>query len=127
MYRSAQEEIVPQLRRMLLRSGIQVGAGAGYPRVEIHSWTEQSPLDKGMAVRQATCTVESMSTSSKGEALAMNSENLSRLVGQKFSTEGFRVFGIVPDTLTDMEETTDTQTILYRELQTLRIFINTII
>lgn len=123
MYRSAQEEVQPALRAMLLRAGLKVGGSAGYPRVELHSWNELPAEDKGGSLRQVTCTVESMSTSSKGDAVAMNGENLSRLSGKKFTTEHFSVIGIVPEGLTDMEETLETQAILYRELQSFRLFI----
>lgn len=123
MYRSAQEEVQPALRAMLLRDGLKVGGSAGYPRVELHSWNELPAEDKGGSLRQVTCTVESMSTSSKGDAVAMNGENLSRLSGKKFTTEHFSVIGIVPEGLTDMEETLETQAILYRELQSFRLFI----
>lgn len=123
MYRSAQEEVQPALRAMLLRDGLKVGGSAGYPRVELHSWNELPAEDKGGCLRQATCVVESMSTASKGDALRMNGENLSRLAGQEPVTEHFRVIGIVPETLTDMEETLDTQAILYRQIQTIRLFI----
>lgn len=123
MYRSAQEEVQPALRAMLLRDGLKVGGSAGYPRVELHSWNELPAEDKGGSLRQVTCTVESMSTSSKGDAVAMNGENLSRLSGKKFTTEHFSVIGIVPEGLTDMEETLETQAILYRELQAFRLFI----
>ena len=123
MYRSAQEEVQPALRAMLLRDGLKVGGSAGYPRVELHSWNELPAEDKGGSLRQVTCTVESMSTSSKGDAVAMNGENLSRLSGKRFATEHFSVIGIVPEGLTDMEETLETQAILYRELQAFRLFI----
>lgn len=123
MYRSAQEEVQPALRAMLLRDGLKVGGSAGYPRVELHSWNELPAEDKGGSLRQVTCTVESMSTSSKGDAVAMNGENLSRLSGKRFTTEHFSVIGIVPEGLTDMEETLETQAILYRELQAFRLFI----
>lgn len=123
MYMNSQEEVQKALRGLLVRDGVQVGGGAGYPRVELHSWNEQAPSDKGMSLREATCVVESMSTASKGDALRMNGENLSRLAGQEPVTEHFRVIGIVPETLTDMEETLDTQAILYRQIQTIRLFI----
>ena len=123
MYMSAQEEVQKALRGLLVRDGVQVGGGADYPRVELHSWNEQAPSDKGMSLREATCVVESMSTASKGDALRMNGENLSRLAGHEPVTEHFRVIGIVPETLTDMEETLDTQAILYRQIQTIRLFI----
>lgn len=123
MYRSAQEEVQPALRAMLLRDGLKVGGSAGYPRVELYSWNELPAEDKGGSLRQVTCTVESMSTSSKGDAVTMNGENLSRLSGKRFTTEHFSVIGIVPEGLTDMEETLETQAILYRELQSFRLFI----
>lgn len=123
MYMSSQEEVQKALRGLLIRDGVQVGGGSGYPRVEIHSWNEQAPSDKGVSLREATCVVESMSTASKGDALRMNGENLSRLAGQEPVTEHFRVIGIVPEALTDMEETLDTQAILYRQIQTIRLFI----
>ena len=97
MYMSSQEEVQKALRGLLVRDGVQVGGGAGYPRVEVHSWNEQAPSDKGMSLREATCVVESMSTASKGDALRMNGENLSRLAGQEPVTEHFRVIGIVPE------------------------------
>lgn len=124
MYRSAESEIYRAVRELLVRDGVQVGGGASYPRVEVHSFNEGEPLDKGMSLREVTVVVESMSTSSKGEALAMNAENLSRLVGSTSDTEHFHVVGIIPSSLTDMEETLDTQAILYRQLQTLRIIIS---
>lgn len=124
MYRSAESEIYRAVRELLVRDDVQVGGGASYPRVEVHSFNEGEPLDKGMSLREVTVVVESMSTSSKGEALAMNAENLSRLVGSTPDTEHFHVIGIIPSSLTDMEETLDTQAILYRQLQTLRIIIS---
>ena len=108
---------------MLERDGVQVGGGAGYPRVELHSFTEQPPQDKGGGLRELTVVMESISSSSYGEAVEMNSENLTRVAWQEPETEHFRVIGIVPDTLTDMTEQADTQTVLYRQLQTLRIIL----
>lgn len=122
-YRSSQGEIYRRLRSMLERDGVQVGGGAGYPRVELHSFAEQPPQDKGGGLRELTVVMESISSSSYGEAVEMNSENLSRVAWQEPETEHFRVIGIVPDTLTDMTEQVDTQTVLYRQLQTLRIIL----
>ena len=124
MYRSAESEIYMAARELLVRDGIQVGGGASYPRVEIHSFNEGGPLDKGMSLREVTIVVESMSVSSKGESLEMNAENLSRLVGSNLDTEHFHIIGIIPSLLTDMEETLDSQAILYRQLQTMRIIIS---
>lgn len=122
-YRSSQGEIYRRLRSMLERDGVQVGGGAGYPRVELHSFTEQPPQDKGGGLRELAVTMESISAASYGEAVEMNSENLGRVAWQEPETEHFRVIGIVPDTLTEMTEQADTQTVLYRQLQTLRIIL----
>ena len=124
MYRSAESEMYKAVRELLVRAGVQVGGGASYPRVEVHSFNEGEPLDKGMRLREVSIVVESMSTTSKGESLEMNGENLSRLVGGNLDTEHFHIVGIIPSSLNDMEETLDTQAILYRQLQTLRIIIS---
>lgn len=123
MYKGAQGEIEKVLRAMLLRDGIQVGSGAGYPRVEIHSFMEGEPLDKEMLIRECTVIVESMSSSSKGEAVTINDENLALLVGQEPDSDSFHVIGIVPVSHTSSDEISDTQTILYRELQKLKLII----
>lgn len=122
-YRSSQGEMYRQLRSMLERDGVQVGGGAGYPRVELHSFVEQPPQDKDGRLREMTVVMESISASSYGEAVEMNSENLTRVAWREPETESFRVIGIAPDTLTEMTEQADTQTVLYRQLQTLRIIL----
>lgn len=122
-YRSSQGEIYKQLRTMLTRDGVLIGGGAGYPRVELHSFTELPAQDKDGGLREMTAVVESISASSYGEAVEMNSENLTRIAWREPETEHFRVIGIVPDTLTEMTEQADTQTVLYRQLQTIRIIL----
>ncbi len=122
-YRSSQGEMYKQLRTMLARDGVLVGGGAGYPRVELHSLTELPAQDKDGRLREMTVVMESISSSSYGEAVEMNSENLARIAWQEPETEHFRVIGIIPDALTEMTEQADTQTVLYRQLQTIRIIL----
>lgn len=123
-YRSAQGEIYKVLRKQLLRPGIPVGETAGYPRVEIHSFTENPPQDKDGKLRTLSCVVESMSVKSYGDACAMNAENIERLFADAWGIEkDFTIIGINPDQLTELTETLETQEILYRQLQRINVLI----
>lgn len=121
MYVSSLGAIYRAMHDRLKRPGVKIGSGAGYPRVEIHSFSEGNPLDKGRLTRQVTCIVESMSTRSLGDAVGMNDENISRLLDGTLSVQGFSVNGIMTTSLTDMTESADTQEIIYRLLQGLTI------
>ena len=121
-YKSAQGEVYKALRKQLLRDGIPVGETANYPRIEIHSFTENAPTDKDGMVRTLSCIVESMSTKSYGDAVEMNEGNLARLLDGRWTIgKGFTILGIVPDQLTELTGTLETQEILYRQLQRINV------
>lgn len=123
-YRSAQGEVYKALRKRLLRDGIPVGETANYPRIEIHSFTENAPTDKDGMVRTLSCVVESMSVKSYGDAVTMNEGNLERLLEEGWGIDkGFTILGITPDQLTELTETLETQEILYRQLQRINVLI----
>ena len=123
-YRSAQGEVYKALRKQLLRDGIPVGETANYPRIEIHSFTENAPTDKDGMVRSLSCVVESMSVKSYGDAVTMNEGNLERLLEDGWGIDkGFTILGITPDQLTEQTETLETQEILYRQLQRINVLI----
>ena len=123
-YKSAQGDIYKALRQQLLRPGIPVGDTADYPRVEIHSFTENAPQDKDGLVRSLTCTVESMSVKSYGDAVTMNEGNLERLLEEGWGVgKDFTILGITPDQLTELTESLETQEILYRQLQRINVLI----
>lgn len=124
-YTSAQGEVYKALRTQLLRDGISVGDTADFPRVEIHSFAENAPTDKDGIVRTVSCTVESMSTRSYGDAVAMNEVNLERLSEEGWHAlgKGFTILSVVPDQLTELTEVLDTQDILYRQLQRINVII----
>ena len=123
-YRSAQGEVYKALRKQLLRDGIPVGETANYPRIEIHSFTENAPTDKEGMVRTLSCVVESMSVKSYGDAVTMNEGNLERLLEEGWGIDkGFTILGITPDQLTELTETLETQEILYRQLQRINVLI----
>ena len=122
MYKSSISELYKALHARLKRPGMLVG-GAGYPRVEIHSITEGEPLDKSFKTREVTFVIESMSTESKGEVFEMNNLNNDLIFAKTLEVEGFDTIGLYPQTVTDMVEVSDTQTIIYRILQNYKIFL----
>lgn len=123
-YTSAYRYAYKALRDRLTRTGVVVGTTAGYPRVELHSFTEAERLDKGDSVRVISCVMESISNKSIDEAGAMNEDNLELLQGYTDTGAGFGIFGVVPRTLTDLTGSDDSQKIIYRQIQNLDIFIS---
>lgn len=125
MYKSSQGEVYKALRRQLMRDGVAVGETADYPRVEIHSFAENAPQDKDGQVRTLSCIVESMSVQSYGHSVAMNEENLARILADGWHVLGndMTILGVVPDQLTELTETLDTKEILYRQLQRINLTI----
>ena len=136
MYKSAYKPIAQALAAALTRQGYPVGGTTAYPRVELHTFIENTPTDKGGAVRVLSCIVESMSSRSAEQAACMNAYNLDVL--GRFRYEGdfsndfsedfclnrpFRVIGVVPTQLTELTETSDPQMFLYRVLQNIDIYI----
>lgn len=124
-YRSAQGAVYKALRQELIRKGVSVGETADYPRVEIHSFTENAPTDKDGRMRSMSCIVESMSVKSYGDAVQMNEYNLAKLMADGWGVigEGFIVIGVTPDQLTELTETLETKEILYRQLQRINLLI----
>lgn len=120
---SAYGDVYSALKARLDRPGVRVGGTAGYPRVEIHSIREGERLDKDGALRTVTLTVESVSKSSLGEAVAMNDDNLRLLTETELEIDGWDCLGVVPTQLQDLSETSDSAKILYRILQELNVFL----
>ena len=120
---SAYGPLYAALKAALVREGVTVGGTAGYPRIEIHSFTEGERQDKDGRLRQVTCTVECMSNRSVGDCVSMNEANLRLLTGSALTIEGWDVLGVVPGLLQDLTESSDPQKIIYRLLQEFVIWI----
>lgn len=112
------------LRAALLRKDVHVGDTAGYPRVEVHSITEGEPLDKGDTIRSLTCVVESIAEIRLADTLAMNDENLARLLSDNIGIEApWHIIGIVRGQAQQITEASETSAILYRLIQNITVFI----
>lgn len=120
---SAYGDIYSALKARLDRPGVRVGGTAGYPRVEIHSIREGERQDKDGALRTVTLTVESISKSSLGEAVAMNDGNLRLLTETEIEIDGWDCLGVIPTQLQDLSETSDSAKIIYRILQEVSVFL----
>lgn len=125
MSASAYKAIYSAIVSKLTRTGVSVGRTAGYPRIEVHSITENERMDKGGSVRVLSLTVESMTTSSLVAADTLNTGNLTLLATLNGTVAGtaWRIIGILPTQLQDLTETSDTKRIIYRLLQGLDIYV----
>lgn len=123
LFKSAYAAIYKAFRSILVRDGMKVGGTAGYPRVELHSFTEGEPLDKGFQVRRLELTVESMSNKDLAEAVRMAEDNLAILLQEAGIAEDFRIIGVIPRQLRDLTEVSDTQQVIYRILQDMTVFV----
>ena len=92
MIRSAYKDLVASLTSALMRPGINVGSTSGYPRVEIHSVTENMRLDKAGRLRMLTASIESITNDSMVKAHMMNEANLELLQDLKIDKD-FRLIG----------------------------------
>lgn len=122
-YKTAYKFIYGSLVAALQRTGVKVGTTAGYPRVELHSFIENQPLDKEGKVRQISCVMESMSDTSLEDAIYLNEINLEKVMPLETENTQFRILGVLPTQLQDLTETLETKAILYRQLQSLDITI----
>lgn len=110
----------------LTRKGVKVGGTASYPRVEVHSVTEQEPMDKGGNIRSITCIMESMSEDRIADVVDLNEVNLSLLRSALDLGDQWKIIGIQPGQLQQLTETTETNKILYRLLQNMTVFVERI-
>ena len=110
----------------LSRPGIRVGKSSHYPRIEVHTITENERLDKEGVLRSLSLTVESIGNASLQETVSMNEGNIQLLTSGITLPEGWRCLGILPDQLQDMTESSDTAKIIYRLLQGFTIWVERI-
>jgi hypothetical protein len=124
---SAMAAVFKALRASLTRKGVVVGGTADYPRVEIHSITESEWMDKGNHLKSISCIVECVSDRRMQDVMDMNEENLHRmLIGALDLGNSWKISGIVAGQLQELNETSDTNAILYRLLQNMTIYVERI-
>jgi len=125
-HESAYHGVYKAVVARLTRQGVIVGKTAHIPRIEVHTITEGERLDKEGEVRQLNLTVESISNSSLAAAVAMNEKNIELLTGELTLPEGWECLGVVPEQLQDLTESSDTNKIIYRQLQSFAVWVQRI-
>lgn len=122
---SAYKAVQVALADLLTRAGVYVGTTSGYPRIEIHSVSENERLDKNGDLRVITATIECITTDSIAHAHRLNEENLQLLNDNQLQTQsnGFKVIGVIAQQMQDLPETSDTQNTLYRILQSIEFYV----
>ena len=108
----------------LTRKGVNVGGTAAYPRVEVHSVIEAPAMDKGGKIKSLTCTVECITEDKMSSVLQLNQDNLELLLNNSLAIESpWHIIGIDAGTGQQVTEMSDTNTILYRIIQDLTIYV----
>lgn len=108
----------------LTRKGVKVGGTASYPRVEVHSVTENEAQDKGGNVRTITCIVECLSEERMSDVMTMNEDNLTLVLAEGLNLgPEWRVVGTQPGQLQEITEVSETNAILYRLLQNMTVYV----
>ncbi len=123
-FTSAIAGIFKAIRSALLRDGVNIGGTANYPRVEIHSIVEDTPLTKDNSLRQITATIECVSAEKVADIVQLTEDNIDLLFADSaLSLTGFDIVGIVPGQIRmfDEQEALDSTTVIYRMLQDVTI------
>lgn len=108
----------------LTRKGVNVGGTAAYPRVEVHSVIEAPAMDKDGKIKSLTCTVECITEDKMSSVLQLNQDNLDLLLSNSLAIESpWHIIGIDAGTGQQVTEMSDTNTILYRIIQDLTIYV----
>lgn len=109
----------------LTRKGVNVGGtGAYYPRIEVHSVTENPAQDKDGQIKTISCTVECITEDKLASVIQMNSDNLYLLLYESLQIDKpWHIIGIQPGVAQQLTESSDTNAIIYRIIQDLTIYV----
>lgn len=103
-----------------------IDKGVKYPKIDLHSWIENTPIDKEDSVREISFIVEAYSNKSYDEAVTMADTVAQKLCNEGVEVEGAEVIAIVPDGTEEIEEQDNNNIVLYRQLNRLVVTIKTV-
>lgn len=103
-----------------------IDKGVKYPKVDLHSWIENPPLDKEDAVREISFIVEAYSNSSYEEAVTMAETIASGLIANPPAVDGAKIISVVPDGTEEIEEQDNNNVVLYRQLNRIVVTIKNV-
>lgn len=100
-----------------------IDKGVKYPKIDLHSWIENAPIDKDDAVREISFIVEAYSNKSYDEAVTMADTIAQGLCENPPTVDRARVISIVPNGSEEIEEQDNNNIVLYRQLNRLVVTI----
>ncbi len=102
-----------------------INKGVKYPKIDLHSWIENAPIDKEDSVREISFIVEAYSNKSYDEAVTMADTIAQGLCENPPEVEGARIISVVPDGSEEIQEQDNNNVVLYRQLNRLVVTIKT--
>lgn len=103
-----------------------IDMGVKYPKIDLHSWIENPPLDKENSVREISFIVEAYSNSSYDEAATMADTIAQGLIVNPPAVDGAKIISVVPDGTEDIEEQDNNNVVLYRQLNRIIVTIKNV-
>ena len=103
-----------------------IDKGVKYPKIDLHSWIENTPTDKESSVREISFIVEAYSNTSYDEAVTMADTIAQGLCDNPIEVEGAEVVSILPDGTEEIEEQDTNNVVLYRQLNRLVVTIKSV-
>lgn len=100
-----------------------VSSEVKFPKIDLHSWIENTPLDKEQGVREISFVVEGYSNASYEQATTMANEVAEYLCNNYPVIEGATVVSILPDGSEEIEEEDNNNVVIYRQLNRLTVTI----
>ena len=102
-----------------------INKGVKYPKIDLHSWIENAPIDKEDSVREISFIVEAYSNKSYDEAVTMADTIAQGLCENPPEVDGTRIISVVPDGSEEIQEQDNNNVVLYRQLNRLVVTIKT--
>lgn len=93
-----------------------IDKGVKYPKIDLHSWIENTPTDKEQSVREISFIVEAYSNTSYEQAVDMADQISQMLCNESLEVEGAEVISVYPDGTEEIEEQDNNNVVIYREL-----------
>lgn len=87
-----------------------------YPKIDLHSWIENTPTDKEQSVREISFIVEAYSNTSYAEAVDMADQISQKLCNEPLTVEGYTVVSVLPDGSEEIAEEDNNNIVIYRQL-----------
>jgi hypothetical protein len=100
-----------------------IDKGVKYPKIDLHSWIENPPMDKEDSTREISFIVEAYSNTSYDEAVTMADTIAQGLCDSPPTVDRARIISVVPDGSEEIEEQDNNNVVLYRQLNRLVVTI----